>query len=69
MEKNKQGKKKYKMFSLRRKSDSWKCFVGVKCSAQGYESLKKNLMPDGIKKIVPSGQHPIQLSVQLVESN
>jgi hypothetical protein len=43
MKTNKPDKNKYKIYSLRKKRSTRKCFVGAKFSAQGDEKSKEKL--------------------------
>ena len=66
--------KKYKlrerknMYNLRRKGAPGSV-MEPKSSAQGDDTLKKNMTLNGIKRVVTSGQDSIQLSFQLRKRN
>lgn len=66
---SKQGKKKYKMYSLWRKRESGTIMLEPNPGLKQIRSLKKSLILNVLKEMVPPGQNPTQLSFQLVKGN
>ena len=59
---------KIQTYSVRRKGAPGSV-MEPKSSAQGDDTLKKNMTLNGIKRVVTSGQDSIQLSFQLMKQN